>query len=276
MVRKLLGNEGTGTMGAMPGVCRVMCLVVALGGGGPLLLLAGCAARGPELGIRPQRVAGEARATPGARVTGRRLEVARAGGERAYRSTTIPGGLACLIRLRELGVPHRHRGPVAGVVTPVEVTGPIDGVRLARLAGRPLLCDCRLALALHRAAPTFRAMGVETLHFSSAYRRGRRPGGKLSRHAMGLALDVHRLTVRGEVLSLEAHYEAGLDPQDRCASDAPLLNRLACALKARGLFDRVLTPDTDRAHRNHYHLAILSLHRRRFPPRDTPPEAVAD
>lgn len=178
---------------------------------------------------------------------------------------SLPGGVTCLLRLRAAGLPHRVLETLANVQTPVRVNGPIDGVRFRPLARRPLDCDCRFALALLRAAPTFRALGVSDVYFSSAYRTHPKKRRRMSRHAMGLALDVHRLRVHGQLLSVKHDFQRGAG----CDAKGAPLNQLACGL-ADGLFDRVLTPDTDGAHHNHFHLAILSLHRRRLVKRLAP------
>ncbi|HTU57188.1 MAG TPA: hypothetical protein VMF89_02125, partial [Polyangiales bacterium] len=47
--------------------------------------------------------------------------------------------------------------------------------------------------------------------------------------------------------------------QDGCSTDAPLLNQLACRLKARGLFRELLTPDYDADHHDHLHLGLAPL-----------------
>jgi hypothetical protein len=114
-----------------------------------------------------------------------------------------------------------------------------------------------LALALHRAAPYLRDLGVRTLYFSSAYSYRRTSSGRLSRHAFGLAIDIHQVQVEEEVLDLRKDYELGM--ADICQLDAPLLNRLGCLFKALGLFDEVLTPDFDRDHYNHFHLSLDPL-----------------
>lgn len=195
----------------------------------------------------------------------------------AYTTRTLPSGLACLIRLSDLGVPHRHlKHTIRGVNTPVRVTGPIAGVLYKAMGRHPLVCDCRLALALYRAAPYLKNLGVTEMHFSSAYNYRSMPGGRLSRHAMGLAIDVHRVKVDGQLLTLEEDYELGLGENEGCLGSSPVLNRIGCVLREKGFFDRVLTPDFDRSHYNHFHLAILSLHRRRFIPKGTPLQADAD
>jgi len=185
-------------------------------------------------------------------------------------SRSIPGGLACLIRLRELEIPHRHLARLRGVDTPVQILGPIGGIHFRPLGRIPLVADCRLVLALRRAAPYLRNLGVTELRFSSAYSYRMMPSGRLSRHAMGLAIDVHEVVADGgEVLRVSEDYEVGFEGGG-CALNAALLNRMGCLLAELGLFDRVLTPDFDKAHYNHFHLAILSLHRRRHSPLPRP------
>lgn len=181
-----------------------------------------------------------------------------------HESHTLDGGLACLIQLRETGVEHRHLEELEGVQTPVEVTGPVGGLRFKTLGRQPLRCDCRLVLALLRAAPYLTALGVSELHFSSAYRKNRKKSGRPSRHSLGLAIDVHRFTVDGEVLRVDQDYVKGQG--EACQEGAPPLNRIACVLSRLGLFDVVLTPDYDAAHANHFHLDILGLYRRRATP----------
>jgi hypothetical protein len=193
----------------------------------------------------------------------------------AHDSRTIPSGLACLIRLRELGIPFVSLPPLRGVLTPVRVAGPVGGIRYLPLGGRaPLVGDCRLVVALHRAAPYLRNLGVTEVHYSSAYAYRLMPSGRLSQHAMGLAIDVHRVRVGAELLEVRTDFQVGLE--DGCAAGSPLLNRMACLLRAWRVFDWVLTPDFDRAHDNHFHLDIYCLYRRRFLPRGAPELAIDD
>ncbi len=190
-------------------------------------------------------------------------------------SHTIPGGLACLVRLRKLGVSFTAAGSLPNVLTPVKVTGPIGGVTYRPLYKTPMICDCRMVLALNRAGPYLKALGVEEMLYSSVYRQTKIRGSRrLSRHAKGLAIDIHRVVANGETLKVKEDFQPGMEVG--CTDDFPLLNRVACVLSRRGLFDRVLTPDYDEAHFNHFHLAILSLHRRRFVPKDTLPAPDAD
>lgn len=184
-----------------------------------------------------------------------------------YRSADIPGGLTCLLRLRELGIAHRVLGPVGFINTPIEVQGPIAGVTYKATWRGRFICDCRLALALSRAGPFFRGVGITTAYYSSAYRRHTRGAKPPSRHALGLAIDLHRFRDEaGTLLRIKADYQRGLE--DTCGPGSwPQLNRLGCRLARHKVFDVVLSPDSNADHWNHFHLAIWDFQRRRIPRR---------
>jgi hypothetical protein len=245
--------------------------VLALAGlGGCAGLLAGSAPPRPQ-----SEAAGEERppAPPVAATPDERKPLAPAKLE-PHDPRTIPGGLACLIRLRALGIEFSSISSLKGVMTPVRVTGAIGGIALRGMGGgpKPLVCDCRLALALHRAAPYLTNLGVSELRFSNAYSYRLMPSGRLSQHAMGLAIDVHAVRADGALLEVKQDFALALE--DGCAG--PPLNRMACLLRSWGLFDWVLTPDFDRAHYNHFHLDIYDLHRRKHVPKDAPALASDD
>ena len=180
-----------------------------------------------------------------------------------YRSASIPPGLRCLLRLHHLGIAYRPLPSMALINTPIEVLGPIAGIHYKPTWRARFIVDCRFALALHRAGPFFRALGIKTGYFSNTHRRHHGSLRKVSRHALGLAMDLHRVRdAQGKLLRVKRDFEHDLD--DACDNaERPALNRLACLLKRHGVFDYVLTPDTNRAHYNHFHLSILDLERRR-------------
>jgi hypothetical protein len=194
-----------------------------------------------------------------------------------YQSRTIPSGVSCLLRLSSLGIRHKPLPALANVHTPVLITSPIAGIHYKPTYRAPLKMDCRLAIALFRAAPILRRLGVSTLYFSNTYRPHPRRARRMSRHAMGLAIDVHRVALvrsntprpRTAPMStpalLRVKRDFQRDMENPCDDEgAPVLNRVACLLKRQGVFDRVLTPDTDAAHYNHFHLALISFERRRY------------
>jgi hypothetical protein len=115
----------------------------------------------------------------------------------------------------------------------------------------PFPMDCHLALALATHSPTLYSLGVRKVHFGSIYRNTKvRAHGKtknvLSRHALGLAMDV--VSFEGEdgaVFNVEKDYPLG----------AELLLAVEDTLNATGGFRTVLTPRNDpTSHHDHFHI----------------------
>ncbi|HET9933132.1 MAG TPA: extensin family protein, partial [Polyangiaceae bacterium] len=120
----------------------------------------------------------------------------------------------------------------------------------------PLVADCRFALVLAEIGPVLRRNGVRVVEFSNSHAYRNTHFGKLSLHANGLALDLHRIQVEeGDALSVQEDFRRRLGARG-CREDAPALNRLACELRATGLFSELLTPDYNADHRDHFHLGI--------------------
>ena len=174
----------------------------------------------------------------------------------------------CLAGLAAWGVPHVTAGTVKGIETPVEITGPIRGVRLISRGRKTALMDCELARSLAEAAPYIRELGITGLSFSGTYDyRNVRGSSKLSGHAYGLAIDVHSLETTGGNLDVERDYPK--DP-DRwrsasrgdiggCIGQPPtsggrVLRSLACQLRSHSVFRIIITPDDNYDHRNHLHI----------------------
>jgi hypothetical protein len=149
-------------------------------------------------------------------------------------------------------VPFEEAAPTRGVDLPIVVLGPLGGVEYWASDRRPLLLDCRLAVALHEIGPILRGHGVVRARFSGAYVLRTTRSGRPSRHARGLAIDVHDLATVDATFSVKQHFARNTP----CAPDAPVLNRVACDLSSTQLFRELLTPDYDRDHHDHFHLAI--------------------
>ena len=218
------------------------------------LPLAGCARE-----ILPPDMPGSAGIAPrGDESAGARpIPLPRWRGHKGLASLAIPDGEACLAWLSEHDVPYRVLGPRPGVTTPVSITGPIGGIRYESEGRTKLVCDCRLAVTLDWLSPELRAFGVTEVHHYGAYVYRTTKKGGPSLHALGLAIDVHELRIRNRELDVEHDYALGTGK--RCGAGSPTLNRLACELEQSGFFREVLTPDDNRDHRNHFHLAISPL-----------------
>jgi hypothetical protein len=175
----------------------------------------------------------------------------------------------CLASLREWGVPFVPAAATTGIRTPIQITGPIRGVRLIA-RGKPPLMDCQLGHALARVAPRMRELGVTGLSFSGTYQYRNVAGTtRLSGHAHGLAIDVHALETGLGLLDVQRDY-----PKDggrwaaasrsrgqvaTCVGDPPtaagrLLRTLACDLRSDPVLALVMGPDDNYDHRNHLHL----------------------
>lgn len=158
--------------------------------------------------------------------------------------TSGAGDRACLRALAAAGVPFVARSGVRGIRTPVEIVGPIRGVRLVSRGKRPALMDCALARALTDAAPLLHRAGVTGLSFSAAYDyRPMRGSTKLSEHAHGLAIDVHAFETTSGRLEVQRDF-----------SRAGTLRTVARGLQSHPSFRLILTPDDNRDHHDHFHI----------------------
>lgn len=178
---------------------------------------------------------------------------------------------ACLRALQRARVPfERVRQPVAGVATPIRITGPINGVRYRASDRREIheLMDCRLAVALVRFSRMLRRLGiVEVVHYSiyrppSASAVQQQP--LQSRHGGGLAIDAawfvredgERFSVLHDFHGRRGRPVCGPEARVPHHDAARLLRSIACDAARRGFFHVVLTPNYNRPHRNHFHLEV--------------------
>lgn len=160
---------------------------------------------------------------------------------------------ACEARLDELGVawkPVKREGRIVDAVAIPE--GQIGGISYlpAYRSDVPIM-DCQLARALAEIAPRLSDAGVRAVHVGSTYRWSNiRVGGKtrniLSRHALGLAMDVVSFVDRdGREAVVAKDYARGDE----------LLLAIEHAVNDSGIFRTVLTPKNDpKSHHDHFHL----------------------
>lgn len=139
------------------------------------------------------------------------------------------------------------------------------------------LMDCRLVLAVAQWTDLLRRHGVREVQHLSVYRPGARirGSGRPSGHASGLAMDVFSFVlVSGRELRIEESWldrRRGVDPctaresgtageaepeEEGSASDQALVRRFVCEAVSAQLFQVVLTPHHDAAHRNHVHMEV--------------------
>lgn len=174
-------------------------------------------------------------------------------------------GAACIAAIRRLEVAFRMAPPTRGVTTPVVITGPVGGVTLTPHWGdAEALMDCRFAWTLAVLSPRIRAAGFNELRYSSFYSYRNVAGSRrLSRHALGMAVDIHEMRgPEGMRAHVKRDWERTGGAANACQGPFPpnpggRLRQMVCDLEASGLIYLVLTPDSDQAHHNHFHISGL-------------------
>jgi len=159
-------------------------------------------------------------------------------------------GQRCLRDLTRLEVKWKPAAATRKIVTPVIVEDMMfGGVRLAPRWGKgPYVMDCLLARALARyVGPALGNMKVTELRFGQIYKYRQVAGkrGVLSRHSLGLAMDVYAfVTEDGTAHVVQDDYVAG---------DEVLLE-VERRVTDTGAFRTLLTPGNDpRHHYDHFH-----------------------
>jgi hypothetical protein len=160
-------------------------------------------------------------------------------------------GKACLAELDALGVHWEAAPPEHAINTPIVVADMTFGglvVKRTRSKGS-IVMDCALARALARdAAPVLRGLDVVELHVGQIH-ADRDVGGTpgvLSRHSLGLAVDVYGfVTADGVEHLVEPGYLAG----------DVVLHLAEIHLGRTGAFRTLMTPGNDPGpHHNHFHI----------------------
>ena len=169
-----------------------------------------------------------------------------------------------------------ERGPVMdGVVEPVTVTTPIDGLVHRYLeSAEPratFFMDCQLAMALARAAPILRQHDVIEVVDLGVYNYRCIGGGTppdcpngISEHAYAKAIDIAGYTTSdGTTYSVLDDWVIDPDGEDTCAAPTEndkddFLHRVICAQKADRVWNIVLTPNYNADHRNHFHVDLTA------------------
>ena len=161
-------------------------------------------------------------------------------------------GATCLHDLEELGVVFEQAKRTKRINTPVVVRDlRFGGIVLVPMFRKPpFVMDCHLALGLARIAPKLSELGIVALHFSRIHsyrtiRRDGRPTKILSRHAIGLAMDVFEIEVgEGRRFRVKTAYPK---------SERVLL-KTEVLINGSEDFRTLLTPRSDpRGHGDHFH-----------------------
>lgn len=193
-------------------------------------------------------------------------EKAKAPPSPATRYASLSGD-ACLAELGARRVEY-VRVDRPDVDTPVRLVGPLSGVRfrtlvpeMDRARSRYEICDCRLVLALDDFARILRAHEIVDVMYYSAF-RPLVPGVVKRGHESALAIDIAFLgRANGDAYSVLRDFtpivrEHPCAPRIR-AKGPREMREIVCEAVSQGIFHVALTPDYDRAHRDHFHMEIV-------------------
>ncbi len=162
-------------------------------------------------------------------------------------------------------------GPASpGVVDPVTVTMPINGMpyRSGGTARTKMFGDCTIIKSLAQAAPMLRAKQIIEVTDLGVYNyrcignTGTPPNcpNGISQHAYGNAIDLASFKdTAGMTYVVNTDFVIDPAPEKTCtaatvAGKDQFLHELICGLKAAKLFNIVLTPNYNAAHRDHFHV----------------------
>lgn len=182
------------------------------------------------------------------------------------RPSDVAPGAACHELLRRVGVRFAVAGATRGVVDPVTVTPPIEGVHYRyaswTAAERPMLMDCRLAVALVRLSRQLRSQwNIDDVQHIGVYNYRTIAGStRLSQHAYAMAIDLGALRAANgttySVLTDFAMNGAPTCPPRATNARDRVLKEVACWMYDSRSFNIILTPNYNAAHRNHFHVDL--------------------
>ncbi|MEQ9645702.1 MAG: extensin family protein [Sandaracinaceae bacterium] len=183
-----------------------------------------------------------------------------------------PGDTSCHAMLDALGVDWEAAGPTRGIADPVRVQPVINGVAfryVSRSEPTAMLMDCELAIRLSRLTEVILPYGIDELIHIGIYNYRCIGGGDPdsgtctpSQHAYARAIDIHAfgLAGTGDTYSTETDWvitrRADECPIDATGDKDRILKEIACTMWAEGIFQIVLTPNYNAAHRNHFHVDL--------------------
>jgi hypothetical protein len=175
----------------------------------------------------------------------------------------------CHQELERRGVSFTPGPSQRGVRMPVTVDLPLGGISYYGYGDsapqRSLFMDCRLAVALHRTAFTLKRAGIKAVEHLGIYSYRCIAGTDpcvLSQHARARAIDFHEFrSARGKAYNVEDDWLVDRRRRPTCSSKDRkrkngFLHDLVCTWDAREIFNVILTPNYNAAHRNHIHVDL--------------------
>jgi hypothetical protein len=180
----------------------------------------------------------------------------------------VAPGAECYALLTRIGMVYTRAGPSMGIVDPVTVSMPINGVNFHGIsydsAARPLLMDCRLAVALWHLTTALRTRWnvTDLVHLGIYNYRVIAGTTTLSQHSYATAIDLADFrTADGTTHSVARDFtmngQPTCPPRTTSARDR-LLKEVACWMYDSRVFHTILTPNYNDAHRDHFHCDLTT------------------
>jgi hypothetical protein len=182
----------------------------------------------------------------------------------------------CLAQLGARKIQYTREAKARGVEIPVRIKGPLNGVLYRtdfpdRERGKVPweIFDCRLVLSLDDFGETLRAHSIVEVRIFSCFRPPPKsfPANEVGkRHEGALAVDVREFRKEdGTTLNVLEQFNGklgaalcgpGAVPPNPDSAEARELHEIACAAADSHLFNSVLTPNYNPAHKNHFHVEL--------------------
>lgn len=176
----------------------------------------------------------------------------------------------CERELDRRHVSYERVGEARGVIAPLRLRGPLSGVTFrSNLSAKQRetatieIYDCRLVLALDDFAKILQKRDIVEVVHLSVYRPVSskvRLKGAGRRHSGALAIDAAIFKTKdGKTLNVEKDFHGRIGKKPCPTNESsPELQKIACEASAARLFNVLLTPDYNWAHRNHFHLEVTA------------------
>lgn len=178
---------------------------------------------------------------------------------------------SCEAELMRRHIAFERVGEARGVIAPLRLKGPLSGVTYRSNLSAKMretavieIYDCRLVLALDDFARILAKHDiVEVIHLS-VYRpvssRVDLKGNPGRRHGGALAIDAAIFKTKdGKSFDVQKDFKGRIGAKPCPApSDATELRKIACEANEARLFNVLLTPDYNWAHRNHFHMEVTA------------------
>ena len=186
-----------------------------------------------------------------------------------------PTTASCKAWLDRFGVAYTVGPASMGVSDPVTLRLPINGMPFRYLGNASrrttFFMDCSLARSLFDAAPFLRSRGVTEVVDLGVYNyrcigTGTPPNCPqgMSQHAYAKAIDLHEFrTADGTAYNVETDWVIDPTAERTCEAatsndEDAWLHEVICAIKADDVWNIVLTPNYNAAHRNHFHVDLTA------------------